>query len=76
VQLVEALRSCRKAASSIPDEVIGFFSELPSSNIMALWLPQPVTEMSTRNLPGGGKARPARKADHLTAIHEKIIQKM
>jgi hypothetical protein len=28
---------------------------------------QPLTEMSTRNLPGG-KGRPARKADNLTAI--------
>jgi hypothetical protein len=30
---------------------------------------QPLTEMSTRNLPGG-KERPARKADNLTAICE------
>jgi hypothetical protein len=28
---------------------------------------QPLTEMSTRNLPGG-KGRPSRKADNLTAI--------
>jgi hypothetical protein len=34
---------------------------------MALGLTQPLTEMSTRNLPGG-KGRPARKADILTAI--------
>jgi hypothetical protein len=34
---------------------------------MALGSTQPVTEMSTRNLPGG-KGRPARKADNLTAI--------
>jgi hypothetical protein len=31
-----------------------------------------VTEMSTGNLPGG-KGRPARKADNLTAICEPII---
>jgi hypothetical protein len=36
---------------------------------------QPLTEMSTRNLPGG-KGRPARKADNLTAICEPIIKKM
>jgi hypothetical protein len=40
----------RKVAVSIPDEVIGFFSlPNPSSRTMA----QPLTEMSTRNLPGG-----------------------
>jgi hypothetical protein len=32
---------------------------------MALGSTQPLTEMSTRNLPGG-KGRPARKADNLT----------
>jgi hypothetical protein len=31
--------------------------------------------MSTRNLPGG-KRRPARKADNLTAIYELIVYKM
>jgi hypothetical protein len=44
----------------------------------ALWpwgLIQPLTEMSTRNLPGG-KGRPARKADNLTAICEPIVLKM
>jgi hypothetical protein len=30
---------------------------------------KPLTEMSTRNLPGG-KARPERKADNITAISE------
>jgi hypothetical protein len=39
---------------------------------MALWSTQTLTEMSTRNLPGG-KGRPARKADNLTAICEPII---
>jgi hypothetical protein len=42
---------------------------------MALGLTQPLTEMSTRNLPGG-KGRPARKAHNLTAICEPIIYKM
>jgi hypothetical protein len=34
---------------------------------MALGSTQPLTEMSTRNLPGG-KKRPARKAENLAAI--------
>jgi hypothetical protein len=59
-------------AFSIPGEVIGFFnwSKL-SSRIMFLGSTQPLTEMSDRNLPGG-KGRPARKADNLTAIYEPI----
>jgi hypothetical protein len=42
---------------------------------MALGSTQPLREMSTRNLPGGkgGKGRPARKADNLTAICEPIV---
>jgi hypothetical protein len=39
---------------------------------MALVSTQPLTEMSTRNLPEG-KGRPARKADNLTAICEPIV---
>jgi hypothetical protein len=39
---------------------------------MALESTQPLTEMSTRNLPEG-KVRPARKADNLTAICEPIV---
>jgi hypothetical protein len=42
---------------------------------MALGSTQPVTEMSTRNVPGG-KERSARKADNLTAICEPIVYKM
>jgi hypothetical protein len=44
----------------------------PSSRTMALGSSQPLTDMSTRNLPGG-KARPARKAVNLTAICEPIV---
>jgi hypothetical protein len=40
---------------------------------MVLVSTQPLTEMSTRNLPGGGKGRPARKADSLTAICQPIV---
>jgi hypothetical protein len=49
----------------------------PSSLNMVFGLTQLLTEMSTRNLPGGrgGKARPVRKTD-LTAISESIIYKM
>jgi hypothetical protein len=41
----------------------------PSIRTMALGLSQPLTEISTRNLPGG-KKRPARRADKLVAICE------
>jgi hypothetical protein len=47
----------------------------PSSRNLALGSIQPLTEMSTRNLPGG-KRRPARKYDNVTAIGEPIVQKM
>jgi hypothetical protein len=39
---------------------------------MALELTLPLTEMSTSNLPGG-KERPVRNADNLTAICEPIV---
>jgi hypothetical protein len=42
---------------------------------MTLGSTQPLTEMSTRNIPGG-KGRPARKADNLTAICVPIVYKM
>jgi hypothetical protein len=42
---------------------------------MALGSTQPLTEMNTRNLPGG-KGRPARKADNLKAVCEPIFYKM
>jgi hypothetical protein len=42
---------------------------------MALVSIQPLTEMSIRNLPGGGgnKGRPALKADGLTAVSDPIV---
>jgi hypothetical protein len=43
--------------------------------LIAMGLTQPLTEMSTRNLPGG-KGRPALMADNLTAICEPIVSKM
>jgi hypothetical protein len=42
---------------------------------MALGSTHPLTEMSTRGLPGG-KGRPARKADKPTAVCEPIVLKM
>jgi hypothetical protein len=39
---------------------------------MALGSTQPLTEMSTRNILGG-KERPARRADNLTAIYEPVF---
>jgi hypothetical protein len=58
-----------------PDEVDFFSLPNPSSCTMALESTQPLSEMSTRNLPGGegGKGRPVRKADSLTAICEPIV---
>jgi hypothetical protein len=59
-------------ACSIPYEVTGFSNwPNPSSRNMVLGSTQPITEMSTRNIPGG-KGRPAREAD-LTAICEPIV---
>jgi hypothetical protein len=39
---------------------------------MVLGSTQPLTETSTRNLPGG-KGRPVRRADNLAAIFEPIV---
>jgi hypothetical protein len=56
--------------------VTGFFYQPnPSSRTMALESIQPLTEMSTRNVPGD-KGRLARKADNLTAICEPTVWKM
>jgi hypothetical protein len=54
-----------------PYEVDIFNLLYPSSRTLALGLTQPLTEMSTRNIPGG-KKRPARRAD-LTDICEPIV---
>jgi hypothetical protein len=62
----------RKVAGSNLDEVDFFNLPNPSSRTMVLGSTQPLTEISTRNIPGG-KGRPARKADNLTAICEPIM---
>jgi hypothetical protein len=67
------LFTSRKVAGSILVEVIVFFNwPNLSSRTMALGSTQPLTEMSTKNLPGG-KGLPARKADNLTAFCEPIV---
>jgi hypothetical protein len=52
---------------SSPDEVD--FFKLPNFSSRTMGSTQPLTEMSTRNLPGA-KGLPARKADKLTAVCE------
>jgi hypothetical protein len=47
----------RKVSGSIPYEIIGFFNlPNPSSLNMVLGSTQPLTEMITRNLPGGNRS--------------------
>jgi hypothetical protein len=53
----------------IPDEVDIFNLPNPCSRTMALGSTRPLSEMSTRNHPGG-KKRPALKADNFAAIYE------
>jgi hypothetical protein len=53
----------------VPDEVDFFNLPNPSSRIMTLGSTQPLTKMSTRNLPRG-KKRSARWVDNLAAICE------
>jgi hypothetical protein len=63
----------RKVACSIPDDVTGFSNRPnPSSRTTSLGSTQPLTEISTRNIPWG-KGLPARKVDNLTAICEPIV---
>jgi hypothetical protein len=63
----------RKVAGLIPDEIIGFFNwPNPSSRTMALGSTQPLTEMSTKNLPGR-KGRSVRESDNVTAICKTIV---
>jgi hypothetical protein len=52
------------------ENVVDFFNlPKPSSYTMSLGSTLPLTEMSTRNLPGS-KKRPARRFDNLAAICE------
>jgi hypothetical protein len=75
-EIIAIYRENHKVVGSIPDEVIGFFNwPNPSSRTMAIGSTQPLTKMSTRNLPEG-KGWPVPKANNLTAICEPIVQKM
>jgi hypothetical protein len=57
---------------SSPDEVDFFNWPNASSRTMPLGSTPSLTETNARKIPGG-KARPARKADNLTAICEPIV---
>jgi hypothetical protein len=59
----------RRSPVRVLDEVDFFNLPNPSSRTMAQGSTQPLTEMSTRNLPGN-KKRPAHRADNLAAICE------
>jgi hypothetical protein len=59
-------------SASNPNEIVYFSWLNPSNRTVVLGSTQPLREMSTGNLPGG-KGRPARKADSLTAICEPIV---
>jgi hypothetical protein len=61
----------RRSPVRVPNEVF-FNLPNPCSRTMALGSSQPLTEMSTRNLPGGNK-RPAPRADNLAVIYEPNI---
>jgi hypothetical protein len=76
-RIMRQCRTSRKVVGSIPDVVTGFFNlPNPPNRTMTLESTQPLTEMSTRNLPEGTGWLPARKADNFTAICEPIVQKM
>jgi hypothetical protein len=60
---------CTNLCYSRPDEVDFFTLPNHTSRAVALGSTQPLTEMSTRKLPG----RPARRAENLTAICEPIF---
>jgi hypothetical protein len=58
-----------RSPARVPDEVDIFNLPNHSSLTMALGSTQPLTEMSTRNLPDG-KKRPARRTDNFAAVCE------
>jgi hypothetical protein len=64
----------RKVAGSSPDEVDFLNLPNPSSRTTVLESTQLVTEISTRNLPGG-KGRPVCKVENLIAICHRLSRK-
>jgi hypothetical protein len=69
------LQAGRLHTGLIPNEANEFFLNLPnpSSCTMLQGLTQHLTEMGTRNLPGGDKMRQVRTADNLTTTCEPIV---
>jgi hypothetical protein len=63
-----------RSRDRVPMRWIFFNLRNPFSCTMALGSTQPLTEISTRNLPGG-KGLSARRADNLTAIREPLFRK-
>jgi hypothetical protein len=61
---------------SIPNEVTWFFSSpnFPAA-LWAMGSTHPLTEMSTKNLPGVKGSPPARNSDNLTAICDRLSRK-
>jgi hypothetical protein len=73
VQTVEALLRTGRSWVPVPMRSLNLLNlPNPSSRTMALGLTHPLREMSTE-VSSGGNARPARKADSLTATCEPII---
>jgi hypothetical protein len=71
--LVEALCYKPEGQGLILDEVNGFLNLCnPSIFTMALGLTQALTEMSTRNIPGG-KGQSALKANNHSTIYEPVV---
>jgi hypothetical protein len=67
---------CKWRHGSIPEDSIAFHNlPDPSSRTLTLDSSHPVTEISSRNLPGG-EARPMLKADNLTSICKTNVKKI
>jgi hypothetical protein len=68
----DTVRQAGRSRVRFPMTSLDFYSDPILPGAMALGSTQPLTEMSSRNLPGG-KGRPGRKADNLTAICELTV---
>jgi hypothetical protein len=64
----------RRSPVQVPNEVDFFNLPNPSSRTMALVSTEPLTELSTRNLPGG-KKRPECRTDSLATMYELNVWK-